>query len=72
MKVSIPPSGRIIACVSGALSYCSSSRFCLANSLSCGGLVVSGSDEVESAGGGGGVLWVVWRILVGGRRLLRF
>ena len=52
MKVSIPPSGRIIACVSGALSYCSSSRFRLVDSLSCGGLVISGSDEVESAVGG--------------------
>ena len=51
MKVSIPPSGRIIACVSGALSYCSSSRFRLVNSLSCGGLMMSGSDEVDSAGG---------------------
>ena len=55
MKVSIPLSGRIIACLSGALSYCSSSRFRLVDSLSCGGLVMSGSDEVESTGGGGGV-----------------
>ena len=55
MKVSIHPSGRIIACVSGALSYCSSSRFRLVNSLSFGGLVMSGSDEVESAGGWSGV-----------------
>ena len=54
MNVSIHPSGRIIACVSGVLSYCSSSRFRLVDSLSCGGLVMSGSDEVESAGGGGG------------------
>ena len=58
MKVIIPLSGRIISCVSGALSYRSSSRFRLVNSLSCGGLVMSGSDEVESAGGGGVVLVV--------------
>ena len=51
MKVSIPPSVRIIACVSGVLSHCSSSRFRLVDSLSCGGLEISGSDEVESAGG---------------------
>ena len=55
VKVSILPSGRIIACVSCALSYCLSLRFRLVNSLSYGGLVMSGSDEVESAGGGGGV-----------------
>ena len=48
----IPLSGRIIACISGALSYCSSSRFCLVNSLSCGGLVMSGSDGGECGGGG--------------------
>ena len=51
VKVSIPLSGRVIACVSCALSYCSSSRFRLVNSLSCGVLAMSGSDEVESAGG---------------------
>ena len=50
MKVSIPPSGRIIACVSCAVSYCSSSRLRLVNLISCGGLVMSGSDEVESEG----------------------
>ena len=54
MKVSIPPSGRIIACVYGALSYFSSSSFRLVDFLSCGGLVMSGSDEVESARGGRG------------------
>ena len=53
MKVSIPPPDRIIACVYGVLSYFSSSRFHLVDSLSCGGLVMSGSDEVESARGGG-------------------
>ena len=52
MNVSIPPSSRIITCVSCALSYCSSSRFRLVDSLCCGGLAMSGSDEVDSAVGG--------------------
>ena len=55
VKVSIPPSGRMINCVSGAISYFSSLRFCLVNSLYCGGFAMSGSDEVESAAGGGSV-----------------
>ena len=55
MKVSIPPSGRIIACVSGALSYCLSLPFCLVDSLFCGGLVMSGIDEVDSARRGIGI-----------------
>ena len=55
MKVSIAPSGRIIACVSGALSYCLSLPFCLVDLLFCGGLVMSGSDEVEIARMGIGI-----------------
>ena len=58
VKVIIPLYGRIIACVSGALSYCSSSHFRLFDSIYYWGLVMSGSDEVESAGGGGVVLVV--------------
>ena len=53
VNVSIPPSGRIIGCVLIKLLYCSSSRFRLVNSLSCVGLVASGSEVVESGGSAG-------------------
>jgi len=54
VNINILPSGRIIGCVLVKLLYCSSYCFCLVNSISCVRLVASGSEVVESVGGGSG------------------